>query len=339
MTNSVRKSDKPKSTWFGGMSCDVTARRANDSTMMMRVNPVTHTSKLGMSTSAPRNRAVCSGGDRFCNISTRCKLSSKSAAIIDLQEAVGSGSGSGQSAWSRGMTESGPPFRDRCLLPSAHCLLPTADCRLPPATRPRRDWRAGRRVLMPVPSTPIRISRLPRCTRCTEQRLPNGNDSIKRISRGMAFAGPLGCIQRRAPQSDTTARPRTKIVPTNSRPSIACGLGMSGTAGAVYSLPGLVFASSLDGALSPLDSPGRSCGKNRPAATATNATVSQVVHAPNRWRRFGQRVGGIGHGRVLVRARRRASRGEWPMLADAVTSARIGHYRDRLERICRLCRR
>ena len=91
MTNSVRNSDRPMITELGGMSCDVTARRTNDSTMTMRVKPVTLTNTAGTSTSAPRNRAVCSGGDRFWYAldCTTCSTNFAVSAIAHLRKLTG----------------------------------------------------------------------------------------------------------------------------------------------------------------------------------------------------------------------------------------------------------
>ena len=47
MTKNVRNSASPTSTVLGGVLCAPMADRKSDSTMMIRVNPVTMTSKLG----------------------------------------------------------------------------------------------------------------------------------------------------------------------------------------------------------------------------------------------------------------------------------------------------
>src|SRR5262245_7304634 len=60
------------------MSCDVTARRTNDSTMMMRAYDVRHTSAAGMSVSEPRNSAVCSGAERLEKASAAWRRSARS---------------------------------------------------------------------------------------------------------------------------------------------------------------------------------------------------------------------------------------------------------------------
>ena len=61
MTNSVRNSDRPTTTWFGGACCVPMAWRNSDSTMTMRVKPVIISSTAGRKDSAVKNSRVWMG--------------------------------------------------------------------------------------------------------------------------------------------------------------------------------------------------------------------------------------------------------------------------------------
>ena len=60
ITNSVRKSASPSSTWFGGVDCVPSACRRKPNTMMIRVNEVIISAIAGSIVNAVSNASVCS---------------------------------------------------------------------------------------------------------------------------------------------------------------------------------------------------------------------------------------------------------------------------------------
>jgi hypothetical protein len=94
ITKNVRNSARPISTWLGGMFCMPIALRMNDSTMMMRVKPVSMMSSEGASDSTVSSRSICTDDARSVGRLMRGKASAVlPGAAVPEGEMVGDGEG------------------------------------------------------------------------------------------------------------------------------------------------------------------------------------------------------------------------------------------------------